>query len=482
MKLSRLTIPYRALRNSASIAFVIIFTGSFSITEINLVSLGIVAASAGLIILINLFWAYLVWKNYSYSFKGDSIKIKHGVLRKKDRKIPLKRIQNVDVNRNIFQRALGIAQVSLETAGGDTTEASFKYLALQDARSMRDKIRERKSERSEDEQESTEAEEEEPIYEINDRELLVLSFTSIDARVVAAIFAVFGVAPAIIGGYLEEADIGLTMGMGLILVGITGATWISSAVTTFLQYWDFRLYRKDDSLEYERGLLNRSEGSIPLEKIQKVTMEENLLKRIFGYATLKIDTAGYSPSQSMQQGPEAAIPLAKKAKTLKIAENIQGIKDTDWQNISKRARIRYTSRYMLASILGTSVLFFTSMSPVQIAGIVIVLFTVSVTGAHLKWKNKGFNAGKEHVVTVNGFWNRSTNYIPYFRVQNLIETRTVLQRKWRLSTVDIDTAGTGNIMNRTVAVDLDSEEAGKFKQEVFEKFQKSLRDKQENSL
>jgi len=79
-----------------------------------------------------------------------------------------------------------------------------------------------------------------------------------------------------------------------------------------LKYFDFRLYQVEDSLEYERGLLKRSEGSIPLEKIQKLTIEENPLKRLFGYSTLKIETAGYSAEQSVQQGAEAAIPLCEE--------------------------------------------------------------------------------------------------------------------------------------------------------------------------
>lgn len=480
MKLSRLTIPYRALRNSASIAFIAVFTGSYSFQEVNLAALGAVAAFAGLIILVNLAWAYLVWRNYSYSFKDDSIKIKHGVLRKKDRKIPLKRIQNVDVSRNIVQRALGIAQVNLETAGGDTTEASFKYLELDDARSMQDRIRSRKK-RDSDEPAGDEAGESEEdqegnlVYEISDRELMVLSATSVDARVLAGIFAIFGIAPTVIGGFMDEINLGLTAGLGLLLAGVTGMTWISSAVTNFLQYWDFRLYERGDSLEYERGLLNRSEGSIPLEKIQKVTVEENLLKRLFGYSTLKIDTAGYSPKQSMQQGSEAAIPLARKHKTLKIAGKIQGVQETEWNNISKRARLRYASRYLLASSILVAALYFTPINFSNLMATAGVLAVASVAGAHFKWLNKGYSAGEIHAVTVNGFWNRTTNYIPYFRVQNLIESQTVLQRKWGLSTVDIDTAGSGNLMNRTVAVDLATGEARNFKEKVFQKFQESLK-------
>lgn len=469
MKLSRLSIPYRAVRNSGSIALVMVLSGGFSVQEITLTALAVIAAAAGAIILINTFWAYLVWKNYSYMVEGQSLKLSHGVIRKKDRKIPLKRIQNVDIQRNIVQRALNIAEVSLETAGGNKTEASLKYLDLEDARKLRDSVRQ---EESKEEETGTE---EEPIYEISDRELLILSATSVDGRVLAAIAAVFGIAPTLIGGVMDEANLGLTAGSVLLFTGLAGVTWISSAVSTFLRYWGFKLHDREDSLEYERGLLNRAEGNIPLNKIQKLSMEENVLQRIAGYATLKIDTAGYSPSQSMEKGSEAAVPLAKNMNLMELAQDIGEVQKPEWKNISSRARRRYVFRYMIASVLGSTAVYLVFNS-LALAGAVLLLLTpVSAVAGHLKWSNRGYQVGENHAVTVNGFWNRKLNFIPYFRVQNLIETRTVLQRKWGLSNIDIDTAGTGNLLNRTVIQDMDAAEAGQIKKEIYRRFQNSLR-------
>ncbi|MFB6115942.1 MAG: PH domain-containing protein [Candidatus Nanosalina sp.] len=468
MKLSRLSIPYRALRNSGSIAFVMILSGGFSFKELNLIALGIIAAGAGLIVLLNLGWAYLVWQNFDFMVEDDSLKLVHGVISKKDRKIPLKRIQNVDIRRNIFQRALGIAQISIETAGGNQTEASLKYLNQDEARNLRDRLQRK-------EKVSREDEEEDMLYEISDRELAVLSATSVDGRVIMAITAVFGIAPGLIGGMMEQASFNLTAGLSILLVGTIAVTWISSAVSNFLKYWGFKLYDREDSLEYETGLLNRSEGTIPMEKVQKITLEENILKRLAGYATLKIDTAGYSPTKSVQNGPEAAIPLAQRGKVIELAEEIQGVSKPAQQNISQRARTRYFFRYSLASLAATAAVFLTSGEPFTAGATLLILETVSISAAHFKWSRKGFEIGEENVLTMNGFWNHSINFIPYYRVQNLIETTTFFQRRWNLSTLDIDTAGTGNLLNRTAIIDLDSKKAEELKKAVYRRFQDSLK-------
>jgi len=59
----------------------------------------------------------------------------------------------VDIQRNIFQRLLGVAQVDLETAGGNTTEASLKYVYLETGRAIQRKFRDLEKNLKTDEEE-----------------------------------------------------------------------------------------------------------------------------------------------------------------------------------------------------------------------------------------------------------------------------------------------------------------------------------------
>lgn len=470
MKLSRLTIPYNALRNSSYILLAIVFTGSLPVQNLGIQSIMMITLFIGILLTASFVWSFLVWKNYSYWLDEDTLRIKQGVIRKKNRKIPKKRIQNVDVTRNIIQRALGISQVKLETAGGGETEATLSYLEFDKAKELREDLKESKDEEVGNE----EKEEDKPIYEISEKELALLSVTSVDLRKVFGLLFLFGFAPSFFGGYMEEAGLTMTAGTAVLLVSLALFTFVSSGVSTFLQYWGFKLYKERDNLQYERGLLNRSEGSIPLNKIQRVTLEENFLKRLIGYSSLKIDTAGYSPGESMEKGSEAAIPMAKKQRSLELANKIAGIQKPKLQSIGENAKLRYTARYLILSALILAVLIYLETSIYLAIEIGILLVLLSFVAAKQKWINKGFKAGENHCVTLNGFWNKSTNFIPYFRVQNIIETQSVLQKRLGLATVDIDTAGTGNLLNRTVAVDLEEKDAKEFREYVFEKFKTSL--------
>lgn len=475
MKLAKESILFKAVQKFGTLAIVILFSGGISVASLNpIVILGFLAGAL-LLVGLTVYWEYLVWKNYDFFFGEENLNIEHGVIRKKHREIPLSRIQNVDIQRNILQRMLGVAQVNLETAGGNTTEASLKYVDLETGRDIQKKFRRLKNNK-EPETGAEEEDERELVFELDPRELMLLGVTSVNTRVIFGIFALLGIGGGFVGSALEGSGLGMFAGLTLLAVLGVLVTWTGSFATNLFKYFDFRLYRVEDSLEYERGLLNRSEGSIPLEKIQKLTIEENPLKRFFGYSTLKIETAGYSAEQSMQQGAEAAIPLARRDRTVKFAKMIEDFHELDLTPIPERARRRYFGRYMIiVGLILAGTLSYSILESFSYWYWPVILTPLAGIGAHLKWKNKGYSAREDYFISMNGFWNRQTMVTPYYRIQNLIETQTILQRRWRLSSLTLDIAGTNPFQHDAKVSDLDSEVVKQLRQEVFQNFQRSIK-------
>jgi len=469
MKLAKESIVFKAIQKFGTLTILILFSGGLSVASFNpLVIFGFLSAALVLISAI-LVWEYLVWKNYDFFFGDDNLNIKHGVISKKHREIPLSRIQNVDIQRNIFQRLLGVAQVDLETAGGNTTEASLKYVYLETGRAIQRKFRDLEKNLKTDEEEKREL-----LFELEPKELFLLGVTSVNTGMFFGILALLGLGGGFLIDAAESSGIGLVTGLTVFIFFSAIATWTGSIINNVLKYFDFRLYQVEDSLEYERGLLKRSEGSIPLEKIQKLTIEENPLKRLFGYSTLKIETAGYSAEQSVQQGAEAAIPLAKKNRTVEFGKMIQEFESFELNSIPKRARTRYFGRY---SILIGLVLFGGSIYSRFFSfnhWLILLFLPIAGIAAHYKWKNKAYFAGENHFVSMNGFWNRKTMVTPYYRIQNLIETQTFLQRRWNLSSLTLDIAGTNHFQKDAKVSDLDTEDTNKLREKVFIRFQKAI--------
>jgi putative membrane protein len=530
MRLHPLSVPYRALSRGSSVGFTLFFVG-VSLVGTNFappgltrevviaVALGGVAAAAA--------WQVAYYRRFEYELTDDGLEITSGVVSRRNREIPLGRVQNVDISRNLLQRALGIAALDLETAGGGQTEASLRYVGYSESKRLQREIQQRKRRESRDDRErkaespeggttevdaeirtepesgtgsgvgvdaepesgvetrsSVEAgtdtgvrpgaeEREDRLFELTIGELLVLSVLSLDLRYLSVL--AFGPAAfPFVPGFAELAFVGGMVLLAILAVGV----WTISAAVTFARYFGFRLTRVGDELRYERGLLQRYDGSIPLSKVQTLTLDENVLMRRFGYASLAVETAGYGPGQAPSGGSEAAIPLATRDRVVRLANEVETFESPEFARPPKRARTRYAIRYALAlaglagvllavrEVIGLPSTWYLALAPLAF----VVLVPVA---AHLKWVNRGYATGQNHVFTRNGFWTRTTKVVPYYRVQTVIQVQTVFQRRRRLASVLIDTASSAGGV--AVAADLDAKDATAFRELVGEKLQESLR-------
>ena len=472
MKLSKLSIPYRAGQAVLTLAAFGIFTG-VDIARFNLQAAAILLLMSFMALVGTSAWFYLVWRKFEFEVTEDTFDIRSGVLNRRKREIPLSRIQNIDVRRNIIHRMLGIAKVNVETAGGKSTEASLKYIELEMAKDIQRRVRELKQGVEKEEEDS------EPVFEISQEELAILSLTSVSGKAVAAVFVFLSLIGAFSGLIDAAPDL-----PALIALGIAGLSSLliliaGSAATNFSRYYSFKLFFRGDSLEYERGLINRSEGSIPNLKIQVLSIEENPLQRLFGYATLKVETAGYGPGNQENTGAEVAIPLAEKARVEKLSQKILEHPGHEIQKVSEKALRRYFGRYVLASTAFiVSMLTIAELSQLSIDPILFtILIPVSGTAAYLKYVNKGSYEAEEFFYTMNGFWNRKTSIVPYYRIQTLIQEETVFQRRLGLASIVLDTAGTSLLSSNPKARDLDREVAENLFDRIYSSFQASRKKK-----
>ncbi|SDR41796.1 PH domain-containing protein [Natronobacterium texcoconense] len=83
---------------------------------------------------------------FGYEITSDTADVSSGVFARRSREIPYGRIQNVDIRQSVFQRLLGLATVSIETAGGGNTEATLNFVSEDEANRLQSEIRRRTAE------------------------------------------------------------------------------------------------------------------------------------------------------------------------------------------------------------------------------------------------------------------------------------------------------------------------------------------------
>ncbi len=473
MRLDPRSIPYRVVENGGRVlifAGIGLFSASGDAPELAPL---FVAGFLVVGVVISTIWEVARFRRYSYELTEGTVDIDSGVLSRREREIPYERIQNVDVAQNVVHRLLDIAELRIETAGGSSSEASLKYVGQTEATRLQEELSRRKRGLASDADDDRDATE---VFALEPRELAILGVISADLRVVGLLSVVLSAfAPQLASQINPQYGLVTLLGPAIALVGIL-FVWATSAVLTAFRYYGFRLTKHGDELRYERGLLQRYSGTIPLSKVQTVTVRENVLARNLGYASLVVQTAGYAPGQDGAQ-VESAIPIAERDRLLDLAQSVEPFGDVTFTRPPKRARTRYAARYGLALVALVGLLgvvhAVTSQLPLwylPLAGLLVV-----PVAAHLTWAHRGYYRDESYVLTRNGFWRRRTMVVPYDRVQTVSSSQTIFQRRRDLGSVVVDTAGSGGFgSGDAAAVDIDAEIAETFRETVASRFHHAI--------
>jgi putative membrane protein len=481
MKLHPLTALREAGRRALAIGSTTFFVVVVGGGALDLVDLGLGLAIVPVAALLGAAYGVAYYLRYEYELAGGTLSIRSGVVGRREREIPLRRVQNVDVQQSLLQRVLGLAAVSVETAGGGATEAVLNFVSKSEAERLQREIREGKRSVAPGSEEApadaeTGADEAavRTLFEIGDVELGLYALTSFrpSSLLVLVFAAPFGWEAASaavlrvarpLGGptEIDPAALATVAGLTLVVVGTVLAaltTWALSGLLTLLGYYGFALGRAGDDLVYERGLLRRYSGSIPLSKVQTLTLVEHVLARRFGYAGLRVETAGYSAGGGgggQDSGrPASAVPLAARDRALALARSIEPFGDLEFTRPPKVARRRYAARYLGVLLVLTAVAYGIGR---LLAGVGVsagleywlaplLAAPIAPVAAHLKWANRGYHLGDDHVALREGFWRRRTRVVPYYRLQTVETQRTLFQRRLDLASVVADTASSGSLL------------------------------------
>lgn len=472
MRLDPLSIPYRAGESVIRLAWVLIlvFIGSPQFQGVSGIGVLIV-----LWFVIALAYQLVYYQRFEYELTGNTLDIVSGVLSRRRREIPIRRVQNVDISRNVVHRALGIAQLNMETAGGSSTEASLKYVQYTEAKRLEAEIGRLKRG---DEPDAAPADTRN-LFAITPKELGLLGIVGIDLRLLSFVAILLPIIAPSLREQFGDPLVGLAVTAPLVALALVAGVAAISGLISMTNYYGFRLSRSEDELQYERGLFQRYSGTIPIDKVQTLSVAENVIARRLGYASLSVETAGYAPGEG---GSQSAVPLAEDDRVFSLAQSIEAFGEVEFARPPKRARERYIVRYIgVATIILALAFAIDRYSGFSFAWyMALILYPIAPVAAHLKWIHLGYHIGDEYAILREGFWTRSTRIVPYYRVQTVLDSQSIFQRRRHLATLVVDTAGTSGITGRQPrALDIDATEAAQLREDVEDKLQIELAKRRE---
>ncbi len=421
--------------------------------------LGMLLLAVGGLLAAVLAFQVLAWWRFTYTLLPNEMYIESGVFARNRRSIPWDRVQDVEIERGPLARIFGLAKVKLETGGSGNDEGLLDSIALADALSLRDEIRARRGVVFTASQQEEAAEP--PVFKMTVPRLLqagLFNFSVVWLAVIVGTLQYFkdllpwsmddvekwiGVHQQEILGMVSPVTILLALVLFLLLGTVAGV------IEMFVRNFGFTLSLEGRTLRRVRGLVTRSEVAIPLRRVQAARTVADWLKRSFGLCRVDVQTMGGASSGGVQE----LAPLANASEAERVLAIGGGFERIAPERFEPVAPIhRYYDAQIEALPLALIALAAGFVWPPIWWGVVFAGLwgTVKVIAARAHgWRLQG------NMVHVRQGWFRQDHWLmPLASIQSVSLSTGPLQRRLKLATIAVDSAGapTGGLRIRNLAV------------------------------
>ena len=293
---------------------------------------------------------------FRYRLGGQELLVKEGIFARTERHIPFARIQNIVRRRNLLHRAFGVAELRLESAGGDKPEAVMKVITLAAAEQIEGVLR------FGDVPAAT-TELRPPLLALDWRELLRLGLVrNRGGVVVGALFALawqfepwersgirgyfrlFGEWLSDFGNLFDN-QIALVAGAAGLLLAFYVAIKLFSIAMAFLTFHGFTLVSDGNRVATDGGLITRQAASARIDKIQRLIHGESWLSRRLDRRWLACDVAAGNRQADEESSARlrwlapVARPLQIEAVVAELAPQLD-LRHCVWHTLHPRAWLR----------------------------------------------------------------------------------------------------------------------------------------------
>lgn len=241
-------------------------------------------------------YALLSWWNSSFGLRDDHLVVHSGVFRRVSREVPLSRLQAVDVVRPLLMQILGLAELRIELAGGDSSGIRLRYLSRRTAERLRAALLAHAAGLSGTTPEAPEW----PLYRLPFGLLLgALAFR-------LPVLGAFVLFLALMVAGIWRGEPGVLGAAVPLLLGL-----MQGFIGPLLRYTDFYASRSPDGLRLRYGIFQARMQTVPPGRVQAVRIVEPLLWRALGVVRVEANVAGYVGERQMDSS--TLLPVVPRA-------------------------------------------------------------------------------------------------------------------------------------------------------------------------
>lgn len=414
--------------------------------------------------------------SFRLRYEGTELVMRSGIIFRNERHVPYSRIQNLEGVQNVLHRLLGVTEVRVDTGAGAEPEATISVLPIAAFEEMRRRVlagRVRTAAAPDATVPESAVPESRALLALPLRELLLLGI--VDNRGLVIVGAVLGGLWQL--GLLERAGdvlFGRFDWTGALVASIRGegGSWsrrivnvlaataailvllrLFSAVWAVIRLYGFVLRRDGDDLRTEYGLFTRIAATVPVHRVQTLTIHQGPLQQLFGRCSLKVETAGGSHGAQEQAQERAWLaPIIRPEAVAALAREVVSEFDLEtlmWEPVHPGAFRRVLKRTaLLVTIAAVIAAFWLHWWVLPMWGPALAL---SVVNARRQVRHFGWAATDDVVAFRSGWLWRRVTVARAAKIQAVTLVESPFDRRSSMAGVRIDTAGAG-VQSHRVAI------------------------------
>ncbi|GAB4139597.1 MAG: hypothetical protein Fur0037_05980 [Planctomycetota bacterium] len=408
------------------------------------------------LLLIQLGYALARFLTFQYVLTREELVTREGILSRRERRIPTNRIQDLGIESTLLRRFLGLAVVSVETASGKGAEALLDSLGRGDAERLRSILMaSRGGGRGSAAGGAPPAMADRLVHRTDAGLLFVRGFTDLRlSALLLAVFAAWEISDQLgLSGRVESLASSLLRWLAgfspalLVAIGtavlllVLGSSLAASAVANLVMFHGFVVTLRDQVLQRRYGLLTTRQKSLPLSRVQRVLVEQNWLRRLFGFAVVRADSAGsgMDDAREARGGWDVVGPLVPVSAAFGIVSVL--IPPVEFGRM-RPVSARVIPRVGILGSLGAAFLSIALTLSFGPAGLLaLALIPLSFLAGWLYWRNLGYSVERSVLVLRSGVLGRYLTFVPSAKVQSVTLRAGPIERLLGLASITVRVAG-----------------------------------------
>lgn len=396
----------------------------------------------------------ITYYSVRFGIQGESFVYVVNFLGKKEKVVPIDRVQEVEFKQPFLCQLFNVVEVRLDTASGESDEIKIVALSKEEAEALRREVLRLKQEHLPEALRATTEIPETVLWRASWADLVVAGLGSNRLFVIIGLIVTFGQqlgdarSPALarIGDWfiMMGHPIRNPFGFLFLVLSMVMVGWIVGITTTVLQFHGFTLSRSGDRLVRRSGLFTKVQRSSALTRVQAAESSSSWIQRKLGFADIKIGMA-VQQEKGEAGGSEVLCPVVERVHIPKMLRMVLPELDDApprWQK-AHPSYIWYgiwVHPLVWAILAGVASILLkqTWVWWAGLAGLVI-----SATGAVLAHRFYAYTLQQDHLYVRQGLLRQTMTIIPLNKCLNSTIQQSYFQRRAGLGTLTVQGASTG---------------------------------------